>query len=217
MARPLTKYTFRVDEVDGVTRDSVKQFLAKFGGRHVVCYEVSDVTKKPHYQGWVELSLSQQTWQNRIKDAFPAVRGSTRGRGNGKYSAAIVRKDTYEHYILKGTPTDYPDVVSMQLAIGEHLDIESIHRQWWSRHASTAHEKKVHIVQEGIEVFRSTDWGTDDIHAKRAVVLKWIMNKYEGKGHSSFLFKNYLNGILNVVSPDHSEEFERQIVYADKW
>lgn len=215
-SHPLTKFTFRVDEIDGVTRESVVAFLAKYNCRHVVCREVSDETHKPHYQGWVELEMSEQTWKNHIKAEWPGVKGS-RGRSRGSYSAVKVKKDTYEHYILKGTPTELPDIVSQLLCVGETLDVDAIHRQWWSRHTSTAEQKKVHLVEEGIEKFSSYEWDDDDVHYKRGVVLEWLLGKYKGKGQNSFLFKNYINGILNQVCPEHREEFKRQIVYSERW
>lgn len=212
------QYTFRVDEVEGVTRESIISFLTKMGCRHVVCFEISDVTKKPHYQGWVYSDLSVQSWQNKIKAAWPAVAGKTRGRSSGHYSFAPVRKDTYEAYCLKGTPTDLPDIVSMQLAPFEELDVPSIHRQWWSHQASSS-PKKVHIVEEGIAVFRSYDWGhrAEDMCAKRAEVAEWIINKYEGRGQNSFLIKNYINGILCVADPDYKQQFISQIANCDRW
>ena len=209
-------YTFRVDEVEGVTRETIVSFLGKMSCRHVVVREISDVTKKPHYQGWVYSDLSIQSWQNKIKQQWPNVRGTTRGRSSGHYSCAVVRKDTYKSYCLKGTPTELPDVVSMQLAAFEEIDIAGLHRQWWSQQASTS-PKKVHIVEEGIEVFRSRDWsyGVDHIE-KRREVAEWIINKYEGKGVNSFLVKNYINGILCVVDTSYKQQYIDQLAL-DKW
>ena len=211
-------YTFRVDEVEGVTRESVISFLCKHFPRHVVCYEISDITKKPHYQGWVYTDLSTQTAQNRIKSQWPSVRGTTRGRSSGRYSIAPVRKDTYEAYCLKGTPTDLPDIVSMQLAHGEELDVAAIHRQWWSQQASTS-PKQIHIVEEGISIFQSYAWkcSDDDFAAKRMEVATWLSNKYAGRGKNSFLFKNYINGILSEVDEDYNKYFCQQIAYDTRW
>ncbi len=228
-------YTFRVDELEstevvekdvdgnevtrvipGVTRESVVSFLSALGCKHVVCREISDVTKKPHYQGWVYLDLSKQTYANRIKKQWPIVCGAKRGRSSGHYSAAEVRKDTYKAYCLKGTPTEQPDVVSMQLAPFEELDIPAMHRQWWSNQASTV-PKHVHIVEEGIEVFKAYEWSSDDMGAKRMDVALWLSNKYSGRGKNSFLFKNYINGILSEIDQDYNKQFCQQIAYTDRW
>lgn len=212
------QYTFRVDEVEGVTRQSIISFLSRMSCRHVVAYEISDITKKPHYQGWVYSDLSIQTWQNKIKSEWPAVRGTKRGRSSGHYSCAPVRKDTYVGYCLKGTSTELPDIVSQQLAPFEELDVVAIHRQWWSKQASTP-DRKVHVVEEGINVFRSHDWqcSSDDMFAKRAAVAEWIINKYEGKGLNSFLIKNYINGILSVIDRDYKTQFINQIACTERW
>lgn len=211
-------YTFRVDEVEGVTRETVRKFLSDNVGRHCVCYEISDVTKKPHYQGYVYTDMSVQTMQNRIKAKWPSVKGVRRGRSTGHYSCAVVKKDTYVGYILKGTCTELPDIVSMQLGVGEELDVESIHRDWWSRTATCA-PKKVHIVEEGVAVFNSYEWGSshDDMYAKRQAVAEWIVNKYEGRGLNSFLIKNYINGILCVTDSEYKKQFVKQLAWCDKW
>lgn len=207
--------TFRVDEVEGVTRASVQEFVSKNSTSHCICYEISDVQQKPHYQGWIVTELSIQTMQNRIKKQWPAVKGASRGRGSGKYSCAKVRKDTYQAYCLKGTPTELPDIVSGVLPVG--YDLEAEHRKWWSNHASTS-PRKVHIVEEGITVFSSREWPADfDVCAKRAEVCDWLKGKYQGRGQNSFLFKNYINGILNEVCEEHYQEFRRQVAYSDRW
>lgn len=211
------KFTFRLDDVEGVSRESVKAFLSRYAEAHCVCFEISDKTKKPHYQGWVYTNLSSQTMANRIKEAWPAVKSTKRGRSTGKYSCAKIRKDTYEAYCLKGTPTELPDIVSCQNTI-EGYDIESMHRQWWSQHASTP-SKNVHVVEEGITVFRSYEWScsSDDMIAKRLEVAKWLSIKYAGKGKNTFLFKNYINGILSEVDESYNEQFCAQIAYSDRW
>lgn len=212
------QFTFRVDAIEGVTRESIKSFLSELACNHVVAYEISDKTKKPHYQGWVWTDLSNQTLQNRIKTAWPSVKGVTRGRTSGKYSAAPVRTDTWEAYCLKGTPTELPDVVSAQLAPFETLDIDNIHRQWWSKQAS-APPRAQHIVQEGIAVFQSYEWSSypDDMLAQRKEVAEWLINKYEGKGINSFLMKNYINGILCVTTPEYKKQYIDQLAYTDRW
>lgn len=214
----LTQYTFRVDEVDGVTRESVISFLAELGCRHVVCREISDITKKPHYQGWVHLSCGQQTYANRIKKRWPSVCSSKRGRSSGHYSAAPVRKPTYEQYCLKGTTTELPDIVSMQLGPSESIDVQSIHRQWWS-HQASASPRKTHLVEEGISVFSSYEWScdNDDMIAKRAEVARWIIDKMKCRGLNSFLIKNYINGILCVTDSEYEKQYIDQIVYSERW
>lgn len=207
--------TFRVDEVDGVTRESVCSFLTENVGCHVVCFEISDKTKKPHYQGWVRTDLSSQTFANRIKKRWPAVCSNQRGKSTGKYSAAPVRKESYASYILKGTPTELPDIVSKQLPPFEVLDVESLHRKWWSQHVSTA-PKAVTIVEEGIEVFAHHVWHESQVH-NRLEVAHWLSEKYKGKGKNSFLFKNYINGILSEVNPSYNQEFCRQLAEANYW
>lgn len=212
MARQLT---FRLDVVEGVTRESVVAFVTRNSASHLVVHEISEKTHKPHYQGWIWTDVTEQTMKNRIKKQWPAVASTQRGRGTGKYSCAPVRKQTYEAYCLKGTETDLPDIVSGQLPIG--YDLESEHRKWWSQYASSS-PKKVHIVEEGIAVFSSREWPRDvDIFVKRREVLEWLLDKYSGKGQNSFLMKNYINGILNEVCPEHREEFIRQVVYSERF
>lgn len=209
--------TFRVDEVEGVTRESIKAFVEKYSVSHCVCYEISDKTKKPHYQGWIRTDVTSQTMGNRIKAQWPAVVSNKRGKSSGKYSSAPVRKESYQYYCLKGTPTELPDIVTRTNTLDD-FDVESIHRKWWSQYASTQ-PKNVHIVEEGIEVFKSFEWSCspDDLAMKRLEVAKWLSIKYAGKGKNSFLFKNYINGILTEVDESYNDQFCSQIAYSERW
>lgn len=212
MARHLT---FRVDAIEGVTRESVREFLTANSTSHCVCFEISDKTQKPHYQGWMWTDWTGVTIGKRMKEKWPSIVSHTRGRGKGKFSCAPVKKSTYMSYCLKGTSTELPDIVSGQLPVG--YDLEAEHRKWWSQHASAC-PKDVHIVEEGITVFTSAGWPDDyDVCAKRREVLEWLMGKYKGRGQNSFLMKNYINGILNEVCPTHREEFIRQVAHAERW
>ena len=178
---PLTKYEFRVDEVEGVNRDGVIRFLRKQGCRHVVAFEISTERAKPHYQGWVELTVSQDTWRDRIKAAFP-VKGS-------QYSAAVVNKATYDRYILKGTRESPPDIVSMQLCPGETLDVEREWREFWAVNDELVQQRaevKKHaktLVQLGIEHFSTYSWTIyeqDSFVEKRRAVGRWVSQQMRG-------------------------------------
>lgn len=207
--------TFRLDaSVDGATREAVVEFLNKRTESHCVCYEISDVTKKPHYQGWMYTNLSKQTMSNYIKKRWPGATGTRRGRSSGKYSCVPVKKETYVGYTLKGTPTELPDIVSGQLPIG--YDLEAEHRKWWSNQASTV-PASVHVVEEGIDVFTGYDWGDANVIDKRTIVVGWLCTKYSRRGQNSFLFKNYVNGILNETCPEHKAEFIRQVAQSERW
>lgn len=212
MSRPLT---FRVDEVEGVTRASVVSFLSSY--RHFVVREIGEETGKPHYQGWLWTDVTPVTMGNRIKAQWPAVKGAARGRSSAHYSCAPIRKPSYEIYCCKGGgPTEPPDVVSIQPAIGEHIDVEANHRQWWSSKAATP-AKDIHIVTEGIATFSSYDWPDDDVVEKRLVVARWMIRKMEGKGHDSYRMRSWLNGIMNRVDPTHERRFAEQLASVDRW
>lgn len=217
-------YTFRLDAecegVRGATHDNVRQFLQSLNCVHVVAYELSDDTKKWHYQGWVRHNMSYQAWGNLIKERWPDVTQQGRGRpakSTGKYSAALVRKPTYYDYVLKGTREDTAEVLSYMLPIGETLDLEGAHRRWWSYQAA-ALEKKVSIVEEGITVFKDcVELSSDDVYHNRVLVATWLVNKQIGKGMNSFLYKNYINGILCGVSSEYKRQFIRQLAETDRW
>lgn len=210
-------FTFRLDEdVEGVTRQSVKEFLQSLNCVHVVAYEISDKTQKPHYQGWVRIDCTYATWGNKIKDRWPDLqKRKERGRKQGAYSGAPVRLPVYYDYVLKGTRETPADVVSMMLPIGETLDLVGIHQRFWA-YQSAALEKKVTIVEEGIAAFTEYEFG-DDMYEARTVVAKWLVNKGIGKAMNSFLYKNYINGILCGVSSQYKESFIRQLAETDRW
>lgn len=217
-------FTFRLDAecegVRGATHERVRQFLQSLNCAHVVAYELSDEKKKWHYQGWVRHSMSYQKWTSLIKETWPDVIGSGRGRRGtttGKYSGAEVRKESYYDYVLKGTASCEAEVVSYLLPPGQILDLTGAHRRWWSYQAA-ALEKKVTIVEEGITVFRDClELSSDDMHHNRTLVATWLVNKHLGKGMNSFLYKNYINGILCGVSQEYKALYIRQLAETDRW
>lgn len=208
-------FTFRVDALPSVTRDSIITFFSNLSVRHLVVHEISDVTKKPHYQGWLYTDLSNQSMQNRIKKAWPEVTSTKRGRSSGHYSCAPVRKDTYKEYCLKGTATELPDVVSMQLAPFEEIDIPDIHAKWWA--AREADAPRLTIVQEGIAHFNVQNMSGFYNHDKRRRVAEWLVNRFAGRGVNSYLLKNYINGILCVVDADYKEQYIAQLADTERW
>lgn len=92
----MTKYTIRIDEQGDDTLDRLKAFLDHDRYiRYLVYREIADITKKVHYQGFVEfpdeyISWHTGRWSLRFKD-FP----------KGKKSSALVKKDNYMIYITK--------------------------------------------------------------------------------------------------------------------
>lgn len=201
-------YTFRVDELEGVTRSRVKSFLDGGDcGTHCVVFEISEKTAKPHYQGWVHTDLGEQTWRSRIKKAFPECVSKRKGRSSGKYSTSPVKDmETYMLYCMKGTAVDLPDIVSMQAAVGEEIDVAAMHRQYWShpKHTSTS-EKKYHVLEEAIQYFTSHMWrnGIDE-YEKRELVVGWFMRRCveKNKGINSFLIRSYSNTVIASLDPD---------------
>lgn len=181
----------------------------------MVAFEISNEVRKPHYQGWVELAVCQDTWRDRIKAAFP-VKGS-------QLSAAVVRKDTWDRYILKGTRESLPDVVSMRLCPGETLDVAAEHAAWWRVNdelaAARAEERKEikSIVEQGIEEFAQYPWADDDPFYMRQVVCEWVCKKLKGRTKNSNLINTYINGILVDVDESYAKNFITQIATRDKW
>lgn len=210
-------YTFRIDEdVEGVTRESVKEFLEALNCIHVVAYEISDKVGKPHYQGWVRIDCTYNTWGKKIKERWPQLQErKAKGRKQGAYSGAPVREKVYYDYVLKGTKEATADIVSAMLPIGETLDLKGTHQRWWAYQAA-ALEKKVTLVEEGIAAFTEYEF-SDDMQEARTVVAKWLVNKGIGKAMNSFLYKNYINGILCGVSSQYKELFIRQLADTERW
>lgn len=92
----MTKYTIRIDDNGVDTYDRLKDFLDHDRYvRYLIYREVSDKTKKLHYQGFVEISddfVSWHTgrWCTKFKDY-----------SKGKKSSTVVKKDNYMIYISK--------------------------------------------------------------------------------------------------------------------
>lgn len=93
---------------------------------YLVAEEYGTKTGVPHFQGWIKAKMSDVTLKNLIKKTFPLYAG-TDGKSTGMWSAAYVQKDTYYHYVLKGTATDLPTIAFKQTL--DYPD-EKMHELW---------------------------------------------------------------------------------------
>lgn len=202
-------YTLRVDAVEGITRDKIINFCKSSGFvDHVVVYEVSTQTQKPHYQGYVTTDIKHQAYQKRVIKAFPEVVATGCRGGRGMYSAGVVKDvDAYHRYIMKGTSTSPPDVVSssIQLNLHELWEASQTAEVAKKRRDASTVDKTKHIVQRGIEHFKMVEWSCDtDERRKQSEVFYWVANDMRdaGKLHDDFLVCKYINSILIGVSPE---------------
>lgn len=215
-------FTFRLDEIGDISREQVKQFLSQKTSRHVVSYEISEKTQKPHYQGWVYVDCSRQVFQNRIKDNWPIIKVNGRkGPGNGKYSCAIVKNyDNYVKYCLKGTKSSLPDIVSMQLGINETLDVAEKHREFWAERqiVQETYRKEQHIVDRAVEYFQNYSWDDEEqkyVEYRRIKVSKYIITELKRTSKSQisgFAIRNWANAVCLQIDPDFEAFFLAETV-----
>jgi len=209
-------FTFRIDESVEVTRQAVVSFLSKHVGAHCVVREISDVVKKPHFQGWVCTDMSIQVLRGRLLKEFPSVDGRGSGqrkqRGGGAYSIATVKKvEEYKRYVCKGTKENPPDVVSLQTAIGEVVDVHVLWVAYWKQNESSETEKgeSLHIVDKAIEHFTNYQWSeVDDMDQKRYKIIQWMYrNCGKKKSLNTYMFKGFVNAVCKETCPEFEEVF----------
>lgn len=204
--------SFRVDELEGITRQGIVEFLTKHTGRHVVCREISEKTKKPHYQGWVEHSTDIQTFRLALKKAFPVLASTKRG-GDGSYSLAVIKKKEYKRYILKGTPEQRPDIVSMQLAPNEAIDVDREHAEYWRvNKESKQKENKAHWIHDAVKYFEHYEF-IDDA-SKRRIVAEYVVDYQLTEKISLDVFRtrSYVNYICSRIDKDFKEDFICEVI-----
>lgn len=202
-------YTLRVDAVEGITRDKIISFCKSVGFvDHVVVHEISSETQKPHYQGYVTTDIKHQAYQKRVIKAFPEVVATGCRGGRGMYSAGVVKDaDSYHRYLMKGTPSSPPDVVtsSIQLNLDELWKASQTAEEAKKRRDTSKIDKTKHIVQRGIDHFKMVEWPRHyDERRKQSEVFYWVANDMRdaGKLHDDFLVIKYINSILIGVSPE---------------
>lgn len=221
----MRRTTFRLDVCSPLITDArVKEFLAKHTGSHCVAFELADKTKKAHYQGWIDVELNHQNLGNLVKKEFPEVKeGAAKGRGKGHYSVAPIRKsiDEVHRYTCKGTVRLMPKIVSSQFTVEEHdtfADFKKHHDDYWAIWGDVVDKKRQgEVVMRGIEHFKNYEYVDNSFLTKRYAVAEWLSKEYAGKGKNSFLFKNYINGILTETCEAYNREFCRQIAESDRW
>lgn len=204
--------TFRVDELEGITRQGIVEFLSKHTGRHVVCREISEKTKKPHYQGWVEHSTDIQTFRLALKKAFPILASTKRG-GDGSYSLALIKKEDYKRYILKGTRESRPDIVSMQLAPNETIDIAREYAEFWRvKDSIVEKENKSHWVHDAVKHFEHYEWF--DEFNKHRIICEYVVDYQLSEKISLDVFRtrSYVNYICARIDKGFKEDFIREVI-----
>lgn len=94
--------TFRIDVLSEIKdiEERIKSALIDFS-KYAIAFEISEVEKKPHYQGIVFSSQSSETYKKKMENAFPEWKGK-RGDKCGKRSFAPVKElSSYQSYIFK--------------------------------------------------------------------------------------------------------------------
>lgn len=204
--------TFRVDELEGITRQGIIHFLSTYTGRHVVVREISEKTKKPHYQGWVEPLSDIQVFRKEMLKAFPVLRSTKRG-GDGSYSLAEIKKKEYKRYILKGTPEERPDIVSMQLATNESIDVDREHAEYWRVNAVVVKkENKGHWIHDAVEHFRHYEFV--DACSKRRIITEYVVDYQLSEKISLDVYRTrgYVNFICARIDKEFREDFICEVI-----
>lgn len=89
------EFTIRLDVIDDTDADQLRKYLDKYS-KYLVYEEVSDKTKKLHYQGIIIVEDDKE--YNAAKVRFTSMFPNHKG---GKKSMAKVKKDSYAVYITK--------------------------------------------------------------------------------------------------------------------
>lgn len=208
--------TFRLDVVEGVTRESVISFVTSTCGLHCIAYEIAEKTGKPHYQGWVYTPLSQKALSDRIKRQWPAVKCEKRGRSSGHYSHAVVKDvERYVRYVLKGTAHGVADVVTMQDGPEMRIDIQASHRQYWSEGATSS--KKMHIVDRCVTLFCDDEEWKDlpTWCERRDKVAKYMVNKMCDDGKTffdTFRVRAWVNSVCCRIDQEFRSAFVDEVL-----
>lgn len=145
--RNMNVFTIRVDILKEDTKERLLKVL-EATTKHFVAYEISDVEKKPHYQGVVYTPMAEHAFRKIILDFIPEVKGTKRGRPakeegkDGKYSCKPVKDlDDYSKYVCKGADSaSLPVVLSNNLWSDE--EVKELHRRRHEEQAKKALAKK---------------------------------------------------------------------------
>lgn len=89
------RYTLRLDKISDTDELTLSKYLEKYM-KYLVYFEISQKTKKPHWQGVIEFNDEKEYKAAKVRftSMFPEHKGS-------KKSMTSVKKETYEIYISK--------------------------------------------------------------------------------------------------------------------
>lgn len=193
-------FTVRLDEVEFCdTQQLLEEFLHKhdkYFERYVICHEIAEVTKKRHYQGWIEVTCSRSNWQEMIQ-IFQKY-------DKHQKSFKIMKKEEYRSYILKDDDLRYRKGVSDEEIEGwKSLSYKK--DPTTKEKEPTSYEKITAFVQKKIENSSERPDGWK--------IAKWIMQYYHQNTKcepNDFQIRNMAKSIwYNIKSKGDPNEFER--------
>lgn len=209
-----TTIAIRIHDIDDTTRSKIGNFLATIAGSYCISRETYECIR-PHFQGWIRTDIKLQALRERLYRAMPEIRGTGKGRGNSAYSLAAVRDaDRYKFYILKGSPTELPDIVFRSGYDISQDDINRMHEEYWkTRTTSNASEKRTVTT-------RILDWSKDQsfegmtTYDIEDVVGSKVIEEYIKA--DKLMMLHQMNGLYNLVmckvSPGYKRDFHHRLL-----
>lgn len=139
----LISYAIRINQVEGVTHESICQWLNGLGIGYIVCFEAADdKVAHPHYHIKCECPWERTKVVSELKRTFPQannIKGSTQ-----LHSVKETRDEvSYLKYVCKGLKDGTMPVIVGSYGFDYIADkVEAVSGKWWTDQVEHAKQRK---------------------------------------------------------------------------
>jgi len=201
-------YAIRIHELDETIRHKLGSFLDSISGSYVIARETYECMR-PHFQGWIRTETLIPALRERLYRAMPEIRGRGKGRGNAVYSLSHVRDiDRYQYYILKGSPTELPDIIFRSGVALSSDDITVMHKKYWESKTETTSNAKRNTTQTLIDWVKEQSFDDMQEYQVRQIIGDKIIAEYIRT--EKLMMTHQMSGVYNLCMCMASESFKRE-------
>lgn len=198
-------YHVRVNQVEGVTDESIISWLQSLECSYLVCREEADAeVKNTHYHIKLECPYERTKIVSQLTTTFPACKNV---KGGTQHHNCVMTKneDDMVKYICKGLPTGEPPIIIGYYGIQYAQGLEHLYGKWWS-------DKKEFIkkVKDQKRTMREQiDEAVCELPADPLKITRAIVNVYLDNDKALNTF--HVEGLVKLYMAKKSPLFKAQL------
>lgn len=199
-------YHVRINQVEGVNDESIKQWLDGLGVSYIVCVEdADDEVANTHYHIKCECPWERTKVVSELKRAFPKadnIKGATQ-----HHSVTLVRdEDAMLKYVCKGLKSGVPPNIVGYYGVAYSAEmVEALKGKWWRDRVEMCKKRKV----EKQTMRDVIDERVKDLPADAVQIAYAIIGVYEEYSKPVQTFA--IEGLVKLYMVQKSKSYRRDL------